>query len=86
MAGILSGLSEEHSIDLETIEAIAYMPPEKTLTTSYNFLTQAGLNADKILADFISSKLGDCAEGADGLVLEFEDHLADLPGSVGGFN
>jgi hypothetical protein len=53
IAEILRGLGEEYGFDYETCDEIVAMPFEVAFETAYSYLTQAGLDADEILADFV---------------------------------
>jgi hypothetical protein len=53
IAGILRGLGEEHGFDELTCEEIESMPYEEAFDTAYGYITQAGLDADEILAALI---------------------------------
>jgi hypothetical protein len=52
IAGILRELGEELGFDSETCDEVAAMSFEKAFETAYGYVTQAGLDADEILADF----------------------------------
>lgn len=52
IANLLMSLGVEHGFDSETCEEIAQQPFEEAFQTAYGYLTQAGLNADEVLAEF----------------------------------
>jgi hypothetical protein len=56
MVNRLSTLSEEHGFDDQTCYEILEMPFSEAFETAYGYLTQAGLDADTILADFMESQ------------------------------
>jgi hypothetical protein len=49
----LGRLGEELGFDSVTCDEIAVMPFDEAFESAYGYLTQAGLDADEILADFI---------------------------------
>jgi hypothetical protein len=53
IAEVLRGLGEEYGFDYETCDEIVAMPFEVAFETAYSYLTQAGLDADEILAEFV---------------------------------
>lgn len=53
IADILSGYGEELGFDAETVEEVANQPFEEAFETAYSYLTQAGLDADEVLDNFI---------------------------------
>ncbi len=52
---VLGELYAEHGFDDKTLEDIKSLPFAEALETAYGYLTQAGLNADEILAQFIEA-------------------------------
>jgi hypothetical protein len=53
IAGILREFGEELGFDSETCDEIAVMPFDEAFETAYGYVTQADLDADEVLADFI---------------------------------
>lgn len=53
IADLLISFGEEIGFDTETCEEISASPFEEAFETAYSYLTQAGLNADEILASFV---------------------------------
>lgn len=53
IAAILSGIGVEFGFDPETCQEVANQPFEEAIETAYSYLTQAGLDADEVLAHFI---------------------------------
>jgi hypothetical protein len=53
IAEILREFGEELNFDSETCDEIAAMPFEEAFEATYSYLTQAGLNDDVVLADFM---------------------------------
>lgn len=56
IADVLKGFSEAHGLDIETCAEIASQPFEEAFQTAYSYLTQAGLDADEILARFTEAQ------------------------------
>ncbi len=57
IARILSMYGEEFGFDEQTITELAAEPYEEAFEIAYGYLTQAGLDADEILNDFIDDSL-----------------------------
>lgn len=55
MVTVLSELGKDHGFDDGTLEDIKSLPFEEAFETAYGCLTQAGLNADEILAQFLEA-------------------------------
>jgi hypothetical protein len=55
MVNRLSALGEEHGFDDQTCYEILEMPFPEAFETAYGYLSQAGLDADTILAGFMES-------------------------------
>lgn len=53
IAKVLRGVGEELGFDEETCSEIAKLSFEEGLETAYSYLTQAGLNAEEVLAPFL---------------------------------
>ncbi|MEX2006804.1 MAG: hypothetical protein WD877_01335 [Candidatus Saccharimonadales bacterium] len=53
IADVLSRLGEEYGFDSETCEEIAAMPFSDAFETAYSYLSQAGLDPDEILDEFM---------------------------------
>lgn len=53
IASILRNIGEEYGLDPETCDEIADQPFEKAFEIAYGYLSQAGLNADEVLAEFM---------------------------------
>ena len=54
IAQLLRSLGEGLGFDEETCNEIANMAFEEAFETAYGYLTQAGLEADEVLADFLN--------------------------------
>ncbi len=64
IAQLLALIGEEYGFDDETLNEIASKPYEEAFELAYGYLTQAGLDADEVLAPFINNADGQ-SEGAE---------------------
>lgn len=53
IADELRGLGEELGFDSETCDEIAEMPFDDAFETAFGYLTQAGLDPEEVLVDFL---------------------------------
>lgn len=58
LSKLLLGIGEEFGFDTETCNEIAEQPFEEAFETAYGYITQAGLNADEVLSDFLEQPEG----------------------------
>ena len=54
IARLLALIGDECGFDEETVSEIAVMPREEALEVAYGYLTQAGFDAEEVLAPFLS--------------------------------